>query len=48
MQGSKGDIVILGIVGEGEGAMMREYHWNIDIAMCKIDSQWEFNVWQEN
>ena len=24
---------------------LREEHWNIYIAICKIDSQWEFDVW---
>ena len=24
---------------------LREYHWNINITICKIDSLWEFDVW---
>ena len=31
------------IVGEGEGGMT----WDIYIAICKIDSQWEFAAWHK-
>ena len=24
---------------------LKQWHWNIYITMCKIDSQWEFGVW---
>ena len=31
--------------GEGEAGVLREYHGNTYIAMCKTDIQWEFAVW---
>ena len=44
--GSKGDIDVknrlLDSVGEGEGRMIWEQHWNMYITICETDDQYKF------
>ena len=36
---------LLDSVGEGEGGMIWEEHWNMYITICEIDHQSKFNAW---
>ena len=36
---------LLDSVGEGEGGMIREKHWNMYITICDTDHQSKFNAW---
>ena len=49
MQGSKRDTDVknslLDSVGEGEGGMIWEEHWNMYITVCELDDQYKLDAW---